>query len=71
MYVRTHTHTPAESIQMLALDPSPKVAKLGRDVLRISQYELSFMPLGPTPQGSGSISSPQRSGSGPQSSLSE
>ena len=59
---------------MLALDPSPKVAKLGRDVLRISQYELSFMPSGPlgAPQGSGSINSPQRSGlSAPQSSLSE
>eukprot|EP00798_Chlamydomonas_sp_ICE-L_P020688 gene20688-27484_t len=32
-----------ESIQMLALDPSPKVAKLGRDVLRIAQYELNFV----------------------------
>ncbi|KAG1677758.1 hypothetical protein FOA52_001070 [Chlamydomonas sp. UWO 241] len=31
-----------DSIQMLALDPSPKVAKMGRDVLRIAQYELVF-----------------------------
>ncbi|PNH07533.1 Regulatory-associated protein of TOR 1 [Tetrabaena socialis] len=32
----------AEAITMLALDPAPKVARLGRDVLRIAQYELSF-----------------------------
>ena len=31
---------------MLALDPAPKVARLGRDVLRIAQYELSFAAAG-------------------------
>ncbi|KAG2445405.1 hypothetical protein HXX76_000027 [Chlamydomonas incerta] len=37
----------AEAITMLALDPAPKVARLGRDVLRIAQYELSFASLAP------------------------
>ncbi|KAG2485410.1 hypothetical protein HYH03_015896 [Edaphochlamys debaryana] len=32
----------AEAITALALDPAPKVARLGRDVLRIAQFELSF-----------------------------
>ncbi|KAF5835275.1 hypothetical protein DUNSADRAFT_7637 [Dunaliella salina] len=36
-----------ESIQMLALDPSPKVAKLGRQVLRIAGCELQFVEIAP------------------------
>ncbi|GLC71947.1 hypothetical protein PLESTF_001187700 [Pleodorina starrii] len=36
----------AEAITMLALDPAPKVARYGRDVLRIAQYELSFAATG-------------------------
>ncbi|MEW5306106.1 MAG: hypothetical protein WDW36_008599 [Sanguina aurantia] len=39
-----------EAIQMLALDPSPKVAKLGREVLLVAQCELNF--LAPPPPGS-------------------
>ncbi|GFR43035.1 hypothetical protein Agub_g4039, partial [Astrephomene gubernaculifera] len=42
----------AEAITMLALDPAPKVARLGRDVLRIAQYELSFASAASAP-GSG------------------
>ncbi|GAX72618.1 hypothetical protein CEUSTIGMA_g74.t1 [Chlamydomonas eustigma] len=55
-----------ESIQMLALDPSPKVAKMGREVLRISQYELSFVPQLTSVGGSSGFvngtASPQRLG---------
>lgn len=45
-----------ESIQMLALDPAPKVAKLGRYVLRLSGCEVNF--VGASHAGGGSASSP-------------
>lgn len=34
----------AEALALLALDPSPKVARMGRTTLRILQFELSLAP---------------------------
>ncbi|GLI58486.1 hypothetical protein VaNZ11_000217 [Volvox africanus] len=50
----------AEAITMLALDPAPKVARYGRDVLRIAQYELSFASTGGTHFAASGSLSPRR-----------
>lgn len=34
----------AEALALLALDPSPKVARMGRTTLRILHFELSLAP---------------------------